>query len=245
MPRVDPALARAVAARGVTRVCHLTQARSFAQIVSSPDGVLATAALREEHEDVLNQNDPLRLDQKDTHISCSIEYPNTHYLKKVAQRERVFEDWVILFIDPVVLTWGSTVFAPCNAAACVDRHATGAAGFEALYEAEIVGGGGRRWRRTAARLAPCPTDDQAEVLVERTIPRALLRAVAVRSEAQLALERSRLRFVSGAVDLPWVVAPALFDGTWTGEIRTGRRPPERVVAAGVDGGAPGGGPPGA
>ena len=82
------------------------------------------------------------------------------------------------------------------------------------------------FRRTAAMLACCPTDDQAEVLVGGSIERREILAVAVRDEEQAKREIIRLSLVQDAVALRWVVAPQLFTVKWSTLVRLGRYPDE-------------------
>jgi hypothetical protein len=56
--------------------------------------------------------DQKRLDRHDNHISCSIEYPNAWYFRRVKDGDLPFTDWVILFIRPHYLWLPTTGPAP-------------------------------------------------------------------------------------------------------------------------------------
>jgi hypothetical protein len=199
--------------------------------LGDPRGIRSAADLAGASPDVLNANDPARLDGKPNHISCSVEYPNHWNLKQFKGRELRFPDWVVLIVDPSVLWRASTYFSPRNAAASSAMHVTGLAGFNSLYPAQVRGAYGKVRVRAPKMLPCCPTDDQAEALVERSIARELIRAVAVVSDEQAKLEQSRLDLLPGILQLPWLVVPAFFTGDWSNAVRQGNRPPERVFEA--------------
>lgn len=225
---MDAGVARECQDRGITRVCHFTQSRKLAHILSDPAGIRCVADIAEKSADTLNQNDPQRYDGRLDCINCSIEYPNFWLLRKVKERETVFRDWVVLLIDAKVLWRPGTVFAPRNAAACVGQHAGGVIGLRALYAPSITGAYGKEFRRSSKMLSCCPTDDQAEVLVPGNIARDLIHAVAVVSEDQGATEAARLGLLPDVTAVSWRVAPALFKGGWSALVRAGKRPTEEV-----------------
>ncbi|CAN5889712.1 DUF4433 domain-containing protein [soil metagenome] len=225
---IDVRVQQACIARGITRVCHFTQARNLPAILTDPRGIRSAADLAADAPDVLNRNDPLRLDGKPAHICCSIEYPNTWNFRQFRDRERFFQDWVVLVVDPSVLWHTSTYFSSCNAAAATAQHVQGVAGFETLFAPAVRGSRGRTFERTPEMPACCPTNDQAEGLVEGNIARSLIRAIAVATDTQAEQERARLRLVPGVPELTWIVAPSFFTGDWSRLIRKGLRPPERV-----------------
>lgn len=227
---IDAAVRSECLARGITRVCHFTQSRNLPQILTDPRGIRSTADLEAEAPDVLNRNDPVRLDRKEDYISCSIEYPNSWNFRQFQRRERLFSDWVVLILDPSILWRPTTYFSPRNAASPSAVHARGLAGFQALFAPQVRGAYGRWYVRTDRMLPSCPTDDQAEVLIQRQIERSLIWAVAVASDEQADLERARLKLVPGVPDLAWIVAPAFYTGAWSTLVRRGERPAERLLS---------------
>jgi hypothetical protein len=85
--------------RGITRLCHFTPARKLSHIACGETGVLSTKRLREDERAVFDPTDLARLDRHETHICCSIEYPNAWYMDKARAKELLFRDWVILLIN--------------------------------------------------------------------------------------------------------------------------------------------------
>lgn len=208
--------------RGITRVVHFTQSRKLVHILSSPDGILSNLRLRKGAVDVFDANDPLRLDGHLDDINCSIEGPNVWMLNKAKAREEFFEDWVIVVISPRIL-WGDSVeFTDYNAAGGSVHRYPGIAGFNRLFAPTVRSQGGRTRSRPASMLASSPTDDQAEVLVRGQIPRSSIEAVAVKSREAAIIERRRLSLVSRIPDVRWIVAPGLFDRTWSDSVKTGK-----------------------
>jgi hypothetical protein len=80
--------------RGITRLCHFTQSRKLAHILTELDGIWSTARLVEIAPDLLDRMDQSRFDGHTNHICCSIEYPNTWYLNKIRDSDPLFKEWV-------------------------------------------------------------------------------------------------------------------------------------------------------
>jgi hypothetical protein len=227
MKDVDLEVAEECKRRGVSRVCHFTQSRKLAHILSEPLGIRSVAVLSETGADTLNQNDPSRFDGRPDCINCSIEYPNTHLMRVLKERETLFKDWVVLLIHPRVLWRKGTVFTPLNAAARASKHAEGLSGIRAIYAPSVPGKYGKERQRTETMLPCCPTDDQAEALIPHSISRELILGIAVATEGQADMEAGRLSLCKDVPPMRWVVAPALFTGEWSPRVRTGIRPLER------------------
>jgi hypothetical protein len=202
---------------GITRLCHFTPLRNLVHLASDDAGLLSLRQLAELHGEY-DQQDLDRLDQHTDHICCSIEYPNAWYLRQRKLRatpvQRLFPDWVCLTIDPKHL-W------KCGSRVCV-RNAAAEGGtliqdisstaLEALYAAEVKGARGRTFVRGSARIPACPTDDQAEVLVHKSIPLADVDTVIVGSVSDARRFHAALRQIGAHVDaLRWAIAPTLFD----------------------------------
>ena len=161
-----------VMSRSITRVCHFTPSRSLAHILSGGVGVLPSRMLREEERLLYNPTDLERLDGHTDHICCSIEYPNAWYLDRARSKEKIFLDWVVLFIEPDVLSAPSTLFSPRNAAANYGSGIGG--GFDAyasLFAPSIRGAGGRTYSRSSARWPLASARGQWRSLwMRRTVP---------------------------------------------------------------------------
>jgi len=228
----DP-IAERVAERGITRICHFTPSRSLAHILSGRSGIRPSSELSESEREIFNPTDLQRIDNHTGHICCSIEYPNGWYMAKARDAERLFPDWVVLFVRPIVLSLPDTLFCPRNAAALGGRLLKpGLEAFDAMYARAIDGAGGRTFVRGARHLACSPTDDQAEVLIPLRIPVEDIVGIAVSSDDQGVEERVRLGVLGIDMEgLNFVVAPSLFrKGSLSNAIRAGNRPEERPLA---------------
>ena len=156
--------------RGITHLCHFTQSRNLAHILADSLGICSTKTLRN-NDMPYNPTDPSRYDGRDDLICCSIEHPNTYYFDRVRNKEPLFKDWVILYIDPKYLWDKHTHFCPRNAAANSGQHiAQGYGAFAGLFSGEIMGAGGMTFTRSQNHLMAAPTDIQAEVLIADPIP---------------------------------------------------------------------------
>lgn len=221
-------------ARGITRLCHITQSRKLPHIFGSPGGLYSTNWLEKNRPDLLDRNDPLRLDGQHDHISCSIEYPNTWYLGKIRGKDPNFPDWVVLFIRPDQLWRPGTLFCPRNAASGQGSEImAGFAGFQRLFGQAIAGSQGITFKRSVDHLLSCPTDGQAEVLLQSPIERHSIFGVVTATPSQAILERQRLRDlgVNETIisSMKWITGPCLFDHTWHRAVSQGKSPPEVVL----------------
>ena len=215
-------------ARGISRLCHFTQSRKLAHIICNPRGIMATAELRIVAPDLIDVTDDERLDGYTDHISCSIEFPNTWYLKIIKDQDPLFKEWVVLFIKPSHLSKNDTLFCCRNASSQRGRLVrSGYPGFQELFQPEITGARGQIFKRTAEMLSCCPTDDQAEVLVSGNIPREDIIGVGVSSENQAKEESVRLCLLQDALPLNWIVVPQIFTTEWSRLVRRGKRPVEK------------------
>ncbi|MFM0324915.1 DarT ssDNA thymidine ADP-ribosyltransferase family protein [Caballeronia glebae] len=219
------------ATRGITRLCHFTPSRNLIHVLAS--GYLKDRqTLSIEARDEVNPTDAYRRDGHLDKICCSVEYPNGYYLDIVTKKELIFLDWVILFIDPVVLWSPGTLFCQRNAAAeNGSLIADGWPAYESMFAATVQGAGGRVFNRRATHLSCSPTDLQAEVLVPGPIPIEAIQGMAMLTERQANTERARWDTLGLAPPhVPLVVAPDLFDKmSLTNHIWTGRRPTETAV----------------
>jgi hypothetical protein len=220
-----------VQVRGITRLCHFTPSRNLPHIVTNQTGILSTWKLRADEQAVFTTTDDQRLDGYGTYVCCSIEYPNAWYLSRARENEKLFRDWVIVFIRPIYLWAKGTGFCPRNAASGRGQYVGfGPNAFRALYAECVPGAGGRLRPRIATLLPCCPTDQQAEVLVPEQIKFTDILGVAVRDCDQARNEIARLELSAlSTYVLKFVVAPELFDArSLSRAIQQGRRPAENV-----------------
>jgi hypothetical protein len=181
-----------------------------------------------------NPTDSNRYDGRDDLICCSIEYPNTYYLHNVKNKEPLFLDWVVLYIDYKHLWSSDTCFCHRNAAADFGRHiAQGIVAFDKLFSSSTSGSGGRMFNRYHNHLECCPTDIQAEVLLKDPIPLDSIIGIAVQSEEQAQREICRLNLQGIFIDKPIYIAPDFFQRTTlSGLIQQGVRANEKLYRNG-------------
>lgn len=222
-----------VARRKISRLCHFTPSHNLVHIAVDPKGILATDKLGEEVTSVLNQTDELRLDGYLNHVCCSIQYPNAWYFRKARGKERLFVDWVVLFIAPRYLWLAGTKFCPRNAAAGYGKFVKeGLEGFEQMFRDEVAGAGGYTFTRSATHPLWLPTDQQAEVLIPDKVEREDIIGIAVADEAQAKREKVRLETL-GAPIPRIVIAPDFFTPRQLSRtLSSGETPEEREFYAG-------------
>ncbi len=197
--------------RGITRLCHFTPSRNLVHIASDKTGILATSKLQEGERGVFTATDLSRYDNRPGHICCSIQYPNGWFFSKARAADRLFQDWVVLLLKPDHLWSSGTEFCPWNAAAAFGSTIrTGVSGFNAMYEPVVSPPTGRQFRRTPQRLASCPTDDQAEVLISDAIPLSDVLGVVVQDEVQARNEHLRFQLAQIPTTLDFIIAPSFF-----------------------------------
>ena len=68
--------------RGVTRLCHFTKFQSLTHILSSDYGVSSSSLIR---QDMKNVTDKERYDGELNYVCCSVQYPNSWFLKKAME----------------------------------------------------------------------------------------------------------------------------------------------------------------
>ena len=134
----------------------------------------------------------------------------------------------VLIAGVAALLWQAGVsFCPRNAAA--QQGGLVSSGFEAfvsLFQDQVTGAGGRTRTRVPTMLDCCPTDDQAEVLVPDRIGADQILAIAVRDEQQAEKEIDRLSYIGDTTPVNWIIAPHLFDVSWSALVRSGQFPSE-------------------
>ncbi|BAY25241.1 hypothetical protein NIES2100_50470 [Calothrix sp. NIES-2100] len=220
---------REAESRGIKRLCHFTPSRNLVHILTGGVGILATKNLQETERGVFTQTDLERLDRHEGYICCSIQYPNAWYFDKAKSKDILFQDWVVLLINPKYLWMSGTLFCPRNAASGYGRGIIeGEQGFKAIFADAITGAYGKTRQRSMNHLPCSPTDDQAEVLIPDTIGISDILAIAVLSETQARNEAVRLNYVGIPEDkYKFVLAPDLFDKhKLSNLIRSGKQPDE-------------------
>lgn len=164
---MSKAIRRAARSRGITRLCHFTGVESLTGICQ--DGaILSTQALMG-RDPTSVRNDHSRYDGHLDYVSCSVQFPNLHVLDSYKQNDSSGQDWVVLLLNPRLLSLPTTKFSAVNAATASGSHVSeGLAGFEAMYQSQPPSL--HNIYRAGHHLKSCPTDNQAEVLAHRSIP---------------------------------------------------------------------------
>lgn len=211
-----------LAARGVTRLCHFTKLQSLTHIINSENGIVASSSIR---QDMKNVNDEERYDGEPDYVCCSVEYPNAWFLQKTKERnpDRIFRDWVVLYVDPSILKYKNAKFCPCNASRGRGMYINENMERVGDIFAEKVPHAG--FSRTPDMLPCCPTDGQAEILIENNIPRKYINGIAVGDKDMAGRIYSMLK-ICGAEDIDLYIAPDVFTREWSIMIKDGRRPEE-------------------
>lgn len=211
-------------ARGVTRLCHFTKFQSLTHILSSPNGVSASSSIR---SDTKNVTDSERYDGELDYVCCSVEYPNSWFLRRAIQSniDQIFKDWVVLYIDLGILILRSAKFCPCNASkgrgAYIDSRMEN---IDSIFARQMSNFG---YPRTANMLACCPTDGQAEILIKDNIPRNCIIGMAVGNE-DVAKRIYAMLITLNVEQIPIYIAPDVLTPNWSSIIKQGRRPEEKL-----------------
>lgn len=207
--------------RGVTRLCHFTKLQMLTHILSSNEGILASDSIR---SDVKTVTDADRYDGELQYICCSIEYPNSWFLRKAQQRDvdQIFREWVVLYIDLGILDYRDAKFCACNAARNYGQYIfNDLMQLETLFSSQTVLGR----QRDRDILKCCPTDDQAEVLIKDSVPRSYLTGVAVGND-DIAARVSSILATYSVPDKQIFIAPDVLSTNWSNIVRAGRKPKE-------------------
>ncbi|MDF3555394.1 DUF4433 domain-containing protein [Bacillus cereus] len=211
--------------RGITRLCHFTKSNNLSHILRNESGIIANTFLDDQLE-ILKKNDEYRYDNKEDYVCCSVQYPNSWYLRRIKDIDPLFNEWVVLFISPTLVYDSTTLFCHRNAAAGRGRYIrAGYEGFTGMFNNAVQGQ--RLIYRKPSMLQCCPTDDQAEVLIYKNITRNNIIGIAVSSEEQARREKLRLSFIQEVPqNLNWIVAPEIFNTSWSSKVRSGLVPEE-------------------
>ena len=224
---MNAAIKQSATQRQITRLCHFTPSRNLVHIAADPRGILATSHLEENERAAFNATDLARWDGHKGHICCSVQVPNAWYFRKARTEDRIFRDWVVLFIAPHYLWMDGTKFCHRNAAARGGRDvAAGHAAFEGMFAPRVVGAYDREYIRAAERADCLPTDEQAEVLVPDQVVREDVLGIAVKDESQAKREVARLQMLKQQVPRV-VIVKDFFNADWlSATLRSGSFPTE-------------------
>jgi hypothetical protein len=208
--------------RGVTRLCHFTKFQSLTHIITSAEGILASSSIR---QDTKNVNDTARYDGELDSVCCSVQYPNSWFLNAAMQNnpDQIFKDWVVLYVDLSILKYKNAKFCPCNASKSSGAYINGNMdNIDSIFATYIHIS---RYQRSPKMLSCCPTDGQAEILIEDSIPREYINGIAVGDEDVANRVYTMLK-IYGMVHIPLYVAPDVLTTKWSNMIKNGLHPEE-------------------
>ncbi len=160
--------------RHITRLCHFTKTKNLPFILGngedSNNGVVANQYITD--LSFLEKIDQNRFDNHENYICTSVQYPNCLYFSTAItkNKENIFNEWVILEIDPHIINDYSK-FCPVNAATKNGSLiSSGVNSFEGLFDSVVTGK--KEFKRNIFYPDNLPTNIQAEVLIYQMIDKA-------------------------------------------------------------------------
>ena len=208
--------------RGVTRLCHFTKLQNLTHIITCADGILASSTIR---QDTKNVNDTARYDGELDFVCCSVQYPNSWFLQKAMQNypDKIFSEWVVLYIDLNILEYKNTKFCPCNASRANGAYISkNMDNIDSIFASTVST---FAYPKTSKMLSCCPTDGQAEILIENNIPRKYIQAIAVGNEDVAGRVYSILK-INNQKHISIYIAPDILTAKWSHMIKKGCSPNE-------------------
>ncbi|MCL1994916.1 MAG: DUF4433 domain-containing protein [Defluviitaleaceae bacterium] len=209
-------------ARGVMRLCHFTKFQKLTHMITSEEGILASSSIRQDTKDVTDKS---RYDGELDYVCCSIQYPNSWFLKKAMRNnhDKIFRDWGVLYIDLNILNNKSAKFCPCNASTDFGVHIVDDMDrIESIFATSVPT---FQYPRSPQMLASCPTDGQAEILIKDNIPREYIIGISVGNEDVAKRVYSMLKLLN-MKRIPIYIAPDVLTTNWSSIIKNGQRPEE-------------------
>lgn len=211
-----------LAARGVTRLCHFTKFQKFTHIVLSTEGILASNSIRQDVKDVIDKE---RYDGELDYVCCSVQYPNSWFLQKAMQNNtgKIFNEWVVLYVDLSILNYKKAKFCPCNASRARGAYINDKmSDVESIFAVSVPT---FSYPRSPAMLSFCPTDGQAEILIKDNIPRDYIIGIAVGNE-DVARRVFAILKMYNINNIQIYIAPDVMTPKWSSMIKEGIRPIE-------------------
>jgi hypothetical protein len=159
------------------------------------------------------------------YVCCTVQYPNSWFLKTAMQKnsDKLFKEWVVLYVDLSILKFKHAKFCPCNASKCSGAYIDDRMdNISSIFATSIPT---FQYQRPARMLDSCPTDGQAEILIKDNIPREYIVGIAVGSEDVAERVYAILKMYN--VDrIPIYLAPDILTTGWSRMIRNGCQPEE-------------------
>ena len=148
---------------------------------------------------------------------------------KKRDQDLIFREWVILCIDTEIVKYRNIKFCPCNAAYGGGQFISeDVSGFDNLF-AEFTHVGTKNYSRPFSMLTCCPTDGQAEILIEHDIPPRYIKSIIVGNEYVADHINAILTTCKFKADI--YIAPDVCNTNWSSLVRIGKRPTENKYNA--------------
>ncbi|TYC83919.1 DUF4433 domain-containing protein [Acetobacterium wieringae] len=211
-------------ARGVIRLCHFTKLQSLTHIINSENGIMASSSIR---QDTKNATDTARYDGELDYVCCSVQYPNSWFLNKAIQNnhDKIFRDWVVLYIDLSILNYKEAKFCPCNASKSRGYYINNDMdNIDSIFATSVPT---FSYPRTPKMLTCCPTDGQAEILIKDNIPLNFVNGIAIGNEDVAKRVYAMLKMCD-IERIPLYIAPDVLSPNWSSMIKNDRRPDETL-----------------
>lgn len=151
------------------------------------------------------------------------------FLKKSIQNnpDIIFKDWVVLYVELGILKYKNAKFCPCNASKSKGTFINGNMNnIESIFAVSVST---FVYPRSLKMLSSCPTDGQAEILIEDNIPREYINGIAVGNEEIAKRVYAMLRMY-GLEHIRLYIAPDVLTPNWSNMVRNGHRPDELQCA---------------
>ena len=131
-------------------------------------------------------------------------------LIEIKDRDILFKEWIILSIKPDIIIKEKTLFSKVNAATERGKYIKlGEEAFNELFDSSVVTNK-RTINRKFTMPNNCPTDIQAEILINEIVPKEYIQAIIVSSEQQAKEEKIRMKICQVEEIIPIIVSPELF-----------------------------------
>ena len=211
-----------LATHGVTRLCHFTKFQSLTHIANSTDGIKASSSIRQDTKNVIDNS---RYDGELDYVCCSVQYPNSWFLKTAIQKntDKIFQDWVVLYVDLSILKYKDAKFCQCNASTKNGIYIRDNMNdVESIFSHSVST---FTHPRSPNMLSCCPTNGQAEILIKNNIPREYITGITVGNEDVAKRVYAMLKMYK-MEHIPIYMAPDVITTNWSSMIKKGCKPIE-------------------
>ena len=178
-------------------------------------------------QDTKNVLDDVRYDGQLGYICCSVQYPNSWFLKTAIERnsDQIFNEFIVLYINLSILKEREAKYCPCNSSRENGAYIRSDMDSIDSIFADVV----RTfpYPRSPKMLQNCPTDGQAEIMIKGNIPLKYIEGIAVGNQ-DMALRVCAILKMFHIKRIPIYVAPDVLTTKWSNMIKDGRCPTETL-----------------